>query len=79
MAGISGLAFCSASAAAKFGVEGWMESLALEVSPFGIRTMRVEPGFFRTELLTPEWTIYAVPSIEDYAARTRDTWPKTAS
>ena len=46
----------SAYAAAKFGVEGWMESLAPEIAPFGIRTMLVEPGFFRTELLTEEST-----------------------
>ena len=50
-----------------------MESLAPEVAPFGIRTMLVEPGFFRTELLTPESTKYAASSIEDYAERTRQT------
>src|SRR5213078_574162 len=50
--GIVGQAFVSAYSASKFGVEGWMESLAPEVQPFGIRTMLVEPGFFRTELLT---------------------------
>ena len=50
-----------------------MESLTPEVAPFGIRTMLVEPGFFRTELLTPESTKYAEPSIEDYAERTRQT------
>ena len=44
------------TAAAKFGVEGWIESLTPEVAPFGIRTMLVEPGFFRTELLTPKST-----------------------
>jgi NAD(P)-dependent dehydrogenase (short-subunit alcohol dehydrogenase family) len=54
-------------------VEGWIESLTPEVAPFGIRTMLVEPGFFRTELLTPESTKYAEPSIEDYAERTRQT------
>jgi NAD(P)-dependent dehydrogenase (short-subunit alcohol dehydrogenase family) len=69
-AGIVGQEFCSAYAAAKFGVEGWIESLTPEVAPFGIRTMLVEPGFFRTELLTPESTNYAAPSIEDYAERT---------
>jgi NAD(P)-dependent dehydrogenase (short-subunit alcohol dehydrogenase family) len=52
-AGIRGGEFLSAYAASKFGVEGWMESLTPEVAPFGIRTMLVEPGFFRTELLTP--------------------------
>src|SRR5215213_7426809 len=58
-AGIVGFEFNSAYAASKFGVEGWMESLTPEVAPFGIRTMLVEPGFFRTELLTPESTNYA--------------------
>src|SRR5881628_3505805 len=72
-AGISGNAFVSAYAAAKFGIEGWVESLTPEVAPFGIRTMLVEPGFFRTDLLTPESTVYAEPSIDDYAERTRQT------
>src|SRR6187455_427539 len=72
-AGIAGQMFCTAYAAAKFGIEGWMESLAPEVAPFGIRTMLVEPGFFRTELLTPESTKYAEASIEDYAERTEQT------
>src|SRR5437016_3066600 len=72
-AGIVGQEFCSAYSAAKFGVEGWMESLTPEVAPFGIRTMLVEPGFFRTELLTPESTKYAEPSIDDYAERTKRT------
>jgi NAD(P)-dependent dehydrogenase (short-subunit alcohol dehydrogenase family) len=35
--------------------------------------MLVEPGFFRTELLTPESTNYAEPSIDDYAERTEQT------
>ena len=72
-AGISGGMFCTAYAAAKFGIEGWMESLAPEIAPFGIRTMLVEPGFFRTELLTLDSTTYAQPSIDDYAERTRQT------
>jgi NAD(P)-dependent dehydrogenase (short-subunit alcohol dehydrogenase family) len=72
-AGIVGQEFCTAYAAAKFGVEGWIESLTPEVAPFGIRTMLVEPGFFRTELLTPESTNYAEPSIDDYAERTNQT------
>ena len=72
-AGIVGQEFCSAYATAKFGVEGWIESLTPEVAPFGIRTMLVEPGFFRTELLTPESTQYAEPSIDDYAERTGQT------
>ncbi len=72
-AGIVGQEFVSAYCASKFGVEGWMESLALEVAPFGIRTMIVEPGFFRTELLTEQSTNYPEPSIDDYADKTKQT------
>jgi len=71
--GIVGQAFVSAYSASKFGVEGWIESLAPEVEPFGIRTMLVEPGFFRTELLTEDSTNYPEPSIDDYAEKTRGT------
>ncbi|MDT3446825.1 SDR family oxidoreductase [Pseudofrankia sp. BMG5.37] len=72
-AGLVGQEFCTAYAASKFALEGWSESLAPEVAPFGIRTMLVEPGFFRTELLTRDSTSYAEPSIDDYAERTRQT------
>jgi NAD(P)-dependent dehydrogenase (short-subunit alcohol dehydrogenase family) len=73
--GIVGQAFCSAYAASKFGLEGWMESLRFEVEPFGIHTTIVEPGFFRTELLTKGSTTYAELSIDDYAERTAETRP----
>jgi NAD(P)-dependent dehydrogenase (short-subunit alcohol dehydrogenase family) len=73
LAGLIGQAFCSAYAASKFAVEGWMESLAPEVEPFGIHTTVVEPGFFRTELLSKDSTSYAEPSIDDYAETTRQT------
>jgi NAD(P)-dependent dehydrogenase (short-subunit alcohol dehydrogenase family) len=46
-----------------------MEALAPEVEPFGIHTTIVNPGFFRTTLLTKESTNYAPASIEDYAER----------
>src|SRR6476661_6069020 len=61
--GITGQAFVSAYSAAKF----------------GIRTMLVEPGFFRTELLTDDSTKWPEPSIDDYADKTRETvsaWKK---
>jgi NAD(P)-dependent dehydrogenase (short-subunit alcohol dehydrogenase family) len=74
-AGVVGGEFASAYAASKFGLEGWMESLTSELEPYGIRTMIVEPGFFRTELLQPESTTFAELSIEDYAERTQETIP----
>jgi len=72
-AGITGGEFTSAYAASKFALEGWSESLTPEVAPFGIRTMLVEPGFFRTELLTEDSTRYPEPTIDNYAERTRQT------
>src|SRR5947209_18970296 len=72
-AGIVGAAFTSAYVASKFALEGWMESLTPEVAPFGIRTMIVEPGFFRTKLLEDASTTWPEPSIDDYAERTRQT------
>ena len=66
-AGLVGFAFGTAYSASKFGLDGWMESLGPEVKPFGIHTTIVNPGFFRTELLTPESTIFAETAIDDYA------------
>jgi NAD(P)-dependent dehydrogenase (short-subunit alcohol dehydrogenase family) len=72
-AGIVGSEFTSAYVASKFATEGWMESLAPEVAAFGVRTMIVEPGFFRTELLEDASTTWPEPTIDDYAERTRQT------
>jgi NAD(P)-dependent dehydrogenase (short-subunit alcohol dehydrogenase family) len=68
-AGLTSFDFCSAYSASKFGLEGWMLALQSEVAPFGIHTTIVNPGFFRTELLTEESTNYADNNIEDYAER----------
>lgn len=68
-AGLVGFEFGTAYAASKFGLDGWMESLQAEVAPFGIHTTIVNPGFFRTELLTEQSTNYATPAIMDYNER----------
>ena len=68
-AGLVGFEFGTAYAASKFGLEGWMQSLQAEVAPFGIDTVVVNPGFFRTELLTEESTNFADNRIADYDGR----------
>lgn len=70
-AGLKGFEYNTAYAASKFGLEGWMESLAPEVAPFGIHTTIVNPGMFRTELLTDASATYADATIQDYAERNR--------
>jgi NAD(P)-dependent dehydrogenase (short-subunit alcohol dehydrogenase family) len=73
-AGLMGQEFVAAYAASKFALEGWMESLRYDVEPYGIKTMAVEPGFFRTELLVEgSSTIWPELEIEDYAERTSET------
>ncbi|MGH7650137.1 MAG: SDR family NAD(P)-dependent oxidoreductase [Gemmatimonadaceae bacterium] len=69
-AGLVGFEFCSAYSASKFGLEGWMEALQAEIAPFGISTTVVDPGFFRTDLLSRESTQYAAATIADYTERT---------
>jgi NAD(P)-dependent dehydrogenase (short-subunit alcohol dehydrogenase family) len=65
-AGLTSLEFCSAYSASKFGLEGFIQALQTEVASFGINTTIVNPGFFRTELLTEQSTKYADNPIADY-------------
>jgi NAD(P)-dependent dehydrogenase (short-subunit alcohol dehydrogenase family) len=69
LAGLAGFEYNTAYAASKFGLDGWMESLAPEVAPFGIHVTVVNPGYFRTQLLSAESTNYAPMTIDDYADR----------
>jgi NAD(P)-dependent dehydrogenase (short-subunit alcohol dehydrogenase family) len=62
-AGQAGFAGLSIYCATKWGIEGFFESLALEVAPFGIQTTLVEPGAIRTGfgdsgVLSPELDAY---------------------
>jgi len=74
LAGLIGQEFVAAYSASKFALEGWMESLRFDLAPYGISTMVVEPGFFRTELLVEgSSTIWPELEIHDYAERTAQT------
>ena len=46
--GLLGIPFQSAYTASKHAIEGYAECLAMEVSPFGIQVMLVEPGDHRS-------------------------------
>ena len=73
-AGLIGQEFVAAYCASKFALEGWMESIRHDLAPYGVTTMIVEPGFFRTELLVEgASTTWPELSIDDYADRTKAT------
>lgn len=55
--GIVGIPFQAFYSASKFAMEGYGESLAYEVSPFGIHVTLVEPGNVRTDFTSSRRTI----------------------
>jgi NAD(P)-dependent dehydrogenase (short-subunit alcohol dehydrogenase family) len=63
LGGESGSIYC----ASKFAVEGFTESVAAEVGPFGVRMTIVEPGFFRTDFLDATSVRFTDNPIADYA------------
>lgn len=54
--GLNGAITVSSYAASKHALEGWSESLRLEVNSLGIKVVLVEPGAFQTDI----WTRSAV-------------------
>ena len=53
----------SVYSASKFALEGWTEGISIDLKPFGIRCMIVEPGAFRTDFFN-ENTSLTVSDIE---------------
>lgn len=77
MGGAIGFPYASIYCSTKFAVEGFSESLALDVADFGIRVTIVEPGFIRTDFLDDRSIRYGDETIDDYAAvsaRLRDEY-----
>jgi NAD(P)-dependent dehydrogenase (short-subunit alcohol dehydrogenase family) len=68
-AGLVGFEYSSVYAASKFGLEGWMGALAQEVAPFGIHTTIVNPGWFRTDLIRLDPSMWPQVPVDDYAER----------
>jgi NAD(P)-dependent dehydrogenase (short-subunit alcohol dehydrogenase family) len=68
-AGLVAFEYSSVYAASKFGLEGWMGALQQEVAPFGIHTTIVNPGWFRTDLIRLEPSMWPQVNVEDYAER----------
>jgi NAD(P)-dependent dehydrogenase (short-subunit alcohol dehydrogenase family) len=69
LGGLIGGQMASLYCATKFAVEGFSESLAKEVAPFGIYVTIVEPGPFRTDFLTTRSLRFGMKRIADYDDR----------
>jgi NAD(P)-dependent dehydrogenase (short-subunit alcohol dehydrogenase family) len=67
MGGQMSFAGFGAYSASKFAMEGLSEALALELAPFGVKVLIVEPGAFRTDLMGA--ALRHMPALEAY----RDT------
>jgi NAD(P)-dependent dehydrogenase (short-subunit alcohol dehydrogenase family) len=50
IAGIHGSFTVSSYSASKHALEGWSESLRMEVNPLGIKVVLIEPGSFQTDI-----------------------------
>jgi NAD(P)-dependent dehydrogenase (short-subunit alcohol dehydrogenase family) len=68
-AGLMGREYSSIYAASKSGLEGWMGGLAQEIAPFGIHTTIVNPGWFRTDMIRVDPSLWPQVAVDDYAER----------
>ncbi|MCP2266061.1 NADP-dependent 3-hydroxy acid dehydrogenase YdfG [Promicromonospora thailandica] len=65
--GFVGSAGWGVYASTKFAVEGFSETMALELAPLGIGVTLVEPGYFRTDFLDSSSLHRVTTAVEDYA------------
>lgn len=72
ISGTVGVVGSGSYSASKFAVEGWMESLAVEIAPFGVTATLVEPGFFKTDFLDGSSVAYGDMVIPDYATQSEE-------
>jgi NAD(P)-dependent dehydrogenase (short-subunit alcohol dehydrogenase family) len=69
LGGFVGAQLYSLYCASKFAIEGFSESLAKEIAPFGLYVTIVEPGPFRTDFLKPESLRFGQARVSDYDDR----------
>ena len=66
--------FNSVYHATKWGLEGWSESLAFELEPFGVRVKTVAPGGIATDFGGRSIVVTQHPAYADAVARTMQTF-----
>jgi NAD(P)-dependent dehydrogenase (short-subunit alcohol dehydrogenase family) len=67
IAGVVALPFQGLYSASKFAVEGMSEALRMEVAPFGVRVVLIEPGDFRTGFTSSRAVVTAAQRETPYA------------
>lgn len=73
--GIKAVEGGSAYSASKFAVEGWTEGLAIDLAPFGIRCMILEPGGMRTDFFNPKASFaFSDLVVDAYAPQREALW-----
>jgi NAD(P)-dependent dehydrogenase (short-subunit alcohol dehydrogenase family) len=78
--GVRAVGGSSIYSASKFALEGWTEGISMELKPFGIRCMLVEPGPFRTDFANIETSLkFTDIKIDDYAERREALYDAFAS
>jgi len=79
--GVAGFPTNAAYHASKWGLEGWTESMAQEVAPFGIKVTIVEPSGFRTDwgVASRQDTATHLAEYDEILERNSDgSWPRGA-
>jgi NAD(P)-dependent dehydrogenase (short-subunit alcohol dehydrogenase family) len=74
--GLMGLPFQGFYSASKFAIEGLSESLRLELKPFGIQVVQINPGDFKTGFTINRVIINAEKSANDYSEQFQSTLRK---
>jgi NAD(P)-dependent dehydrogenase (short-subunit alcohol dehydrogenase family) len=72
VSGLKGVFGASLYCASKFAVEGFSQSIAEELAPFGVYVTVISPGFVRTDFLDPSSVKYSDAGISDYAKAMTD-------
>ena len=78
-AGLYGSPGLSAYSASKFALEGWAESLAHEVRPFGVCLSILQPGAFRTDIWQSEVYLPADGPRRRLAEKLASNWATAAA